>query len=286
MHALLILLPLFASSVGTPDIEFLGEDVMLPMDLSTGHAAVTVRINGGEPLLFQVDTYATIDACIDDDVAAALGLVTVGTVQNSDGMTTRQKNIVEIERLQCGGATFRNLRTLVDDYDWIKRSDGKKVSGLIGFTAFKDLLVTFDYPVAALVLQRGNLEAEAPHVIPFTTPRGGPDIDLVLGEQRWSFGIDTGHPSALSMLKSDAADLGLEESLTLLGQSRSVYSSFSIWGARSPLPVEFAGHRIDDLNLLFVEGKVNRLIGYDLLKQYTMTFDQERKLVSFVPGVL
>jgi len=282
MSTLLTLLPLLAFAPQTSEIEFVGEEIMLPMDLSTGHVAVMVRINGSEPLLFQVDTYASIDACIDDDLAASLGLETVGTTSNSDGVATREKRLVEIEELQCGGATFRNLRTLVDDYDWIKRSDGKRVSGLLGFTAFRDLLVTFDYPAEVLVLRQGNLDPQTPHVIPFTDPSGAPDIDLMFRGSALRFGIDTGHQSALSLNRSDAESLGLGDSLELMGQGRSAYSTFSIWGASYPEVVGFAGHSLRDLKLRFVEGKARRLLGYELLKDYAMTFDQERKLVLLV----
>ncbi len=263
------------------DVELAEETVAIPFDHSTRHVAVEVEVNGRGPYRFQVDTYASIDACIDDDVAEELGLKKVRTVTNSDGRRSRQRDVVVIDELKLGPATFRRMQTLVDDYDWIGGEGGRKVDGLIGFDAFRDLLVTFDYPRSRLVLTRGRLRIVEPGTMPLLLSNGAPDVFLRIGEHKLRFGLDTGSSSFLALRKEDAEDLPLASELRLVGRGRTVYSEFDVFGARLAAPIRFAGHAIEDAHVTFSEGKAGRLVGYGLLRDYAVTFDRKNRLVSF-----
>ena len=81
--------------------------VVVPMSHATRHVTVEVRVNGKGPYLFQVDTYASIDACVDDEFAEELGLEQIGTVMNSDGRVRRVKPIVLIDELVLGTRNSR-----------------------------------------------------------------------------------------------------------------------------------------------------------------------------------
>lgn len=267
-----------------PTVEVVLQDaqVVLPADLSTGHIAVTVKINGSEPMLFQVDTYASIDACIDDDVAKALGLPVVGTTLNSDGVTTRTKELARIDQLECGGATFKNLLTLIDDYDWIRRRDGKQVAGLLGFTAFRDLLLTIDYPGNRLVLERGALGEGESNVIAYTSQNGSPDVMLRVGDKEFLFALDTGSGSGLMMFRDDTKHLDLAGDLQQAGASRTVYGTRNLWSGRLSGDVGIGGHKIENPDLLFQEeGQGLRLLGRGILGRYAVSFDQQNQRIRF-----
>ena len=103
----LLLVPALASTpTSGQDVQLAEEVVAIPFDHSQRHVAVLVEINGKGPFLFQVDTYASIDACIDDDTAKELGLKTVRTVINSDGRKTQQRDVVRIDELKLGELTL------------------------------------------------------------------------------------------------------------------------------------------------------------------------------------
>ena len=278
----LVLLAAPALPQSSAEFELAQDKVELELDLSTGHAALMVSIDGAEPVLFQVDTYASIEACIDDDVAKKLGLTKVGTALNSDGRNVRSKDIVRIDQLDLGAAQFLGVTALVDDYDWIVREDGKKVSGLLGFTLFKELLLTFDYPGSKLILSRGELKPDAPHVIPYESTSGSPDIRVQVGEQEFLFGIDTGAKQALSLDRKDAESLQLASELKQVASGRTAYTEFKIWHASLADQVLLAGHKLDDVVASFSGGATRRLIGYGAFKHLAMTFDQKRQLVRFV----
>lgn len=283
MHVTALLILSVLAPAPAPDLEVdLSQDVVVvPFDHTSRHVAVEVRINGKGPFRFQVDTYATIDACIDDDVAEELGLKTVRTVTNSDGRTSQERAVVSIEELTLGGATFRDMDALVDDYDWIAGGE-RGVDGLIGFDAFRDLLVTFDYPRSRLVLTRGRIEPDAPHAIPLLLSNGAPDVHLVVGDRRLLFGLDTGASSSLALFKQDAEVLPLSGALREVGRGRTVYSEFIVYGAQLAVPVTFAGQTLERPEVTFSEGSSKRLVGYGLFRGFEVTFDTRSRLVRFV----
>lgn len=263
------------------------EAVVVPFTQHGGHVVVDVWIGERGPYLFQVDTYASIDACLDDDLAAELDLPVTGQARNSDGLTTSTRDLVTIPELRLGDASFRDLRTLVDDYSWLGTRRGRPVQGLVGFTAFDDLLVTFDYPGSRLVLERGALAADGPGVLPYTTESGAPDVRLAVGERELELGIDTGFDGTLLL------DLGLADELPLataprkVGTARVAYTTFDLHEARLLDALHIAGRPLHRLEVLFREGATQNLVGRGVLRHFATTFDQRRQLVRFArPGEL
>jgi hypothetical protein len=158
-----------------------GDEVVVPLGTSRRHTDVDVWLSERGPFRFQADTYASTQVCLDDDLGAELDLPVVGTGRNSDGHTTRTVEFVAVDELRLGGATFRGLRALVDDYDMVPTSKGGSLQGIPGFALFRELLLTVDYPGERLVLRRGQLRADAPGVLPHVAPDGAPDVRLRVG---------------------------------------------------------------------------------------------------------
>jgi hypothetical protein len=177
------------------DVELAEDPVIVPMTHGTKHATVEVFVNGRGPYLFQVDTYHSGEASVDHELVRELGLVKTGTIMNSDGQTSMERDVVAVDELRLGGATFRELTAWTGDYEWIERPDGGQVQGILGFALFAELLLTYDYPGNRLILGRGGLTAEDAHTIPFSVAdSGSPDIRLKLDDRELVFGIDTGNP--------------------------------------------------------------------------------------------
>lgn len=254
------------------------ERVVIPMNHSTGHLQLDVMIDGKGPFLFQLDTYATIDACVDDDFAEQMGFKKTGTVQNSDGVTIRTKDLVRIDSLQLGEARFSDLRTLVDDYDWVGEG-GRKIHGLLGFALFRELLLTIDYPNDRIVLERGRLSKKDPHTLAMDLSGGGPDIYLELGGKRTLFGIDTGMGMPMIMSLKHAKSLGLSDKLKKAGPSSTVYSTVKLFKAQLHETLDLAGNELVEPVIFFTEKQFKPLLGKGVLWPYALTFDQGSKRV-------
>ena len=64
-------------------------------------------------------------------------------------------------------------------------------------------------------------------------------------------------------------------------KSRKAPAAYTLWGARLKGELALADHPISGFEVIFSEAGGGRLIGYEAFKPFAMTFDQERKLVSF-----
>ena len=264
----------------SPDVELFGE-VYVPMNHSARRVEVSVFLGERGPFLFHVDTGASMQACVDDDLARELGLEAIGGGLNSDGRTTRRVEHVAIDELRLGDATFRGVRALVDDYDMVPTASGEPLQGLLGFALFRELLLTVDYPGERLVLRRGVLDRRADGVVPFDDSEGLPTVRLMLGPRRLPFGIDTGMDATLRLFGTDIEDLALDGDAPVVGVERSVYSEVQVRGDFLGDPVKVAGLDFDAVFATFSPNArgLRRLVGYGLFGDCALTFDQARGLV-------
>lgn len=56
----------------------------------------------------------------------------------------------------------------VTDLDALGLALGRDYDGIIGYTVFRDLLITYDFPAGAVRLRRGSLPADNPGVVPMS----------------------------------------------------------------------------------------------------------------------
>jgi hypothetical protein len=258
------------------------ERVDVPFDLRAGFVAVRVMVNGEGPYWFNIDTYASIHACVDHTLAAELNLPKTGTTLNSDGSgNTQTRDIVGLDEIRLGGAVFEGARALVDDYSWVRAPDGSSVRGLLGFELFKKVLLTVDYPDSRVTLERGRLARNGEGVIRYSDPHGAPDIAIELGEVRLTAGIDTGAKSGLFMGRPEVERLEIVGTPAITGRSQSVYATQDVYTVRLAGELKLAGHRHHPVDVTFTDGQRHTVIGLDLLHVYAITFDQRRRLVRF-----
>lgn len=260
--------------------------VRIPFDSSRRYIAVQVELNGRGPFDFHVDTYASSQACIDRKLVERLGLKRVGSALNSDGSGKLVRtSLVRIDELVLGGATFEGVTALVDDYSWVPSPSGRPIDGLLGFALFSELLLRIDYPRRLLELQEGRLE-DGPDddVFAYSAPREAPDFDLHIGETTIRVGIDTGCQAALMLPDRFREELELAGRPRKIGQSRTAYSLSDIYSAPLREPLTLAGAAFERLPVIFRAETDLPLVGYDLLKNFVLTFDQKRKLVRFDQG--
>lgn len=256
------------------------ERIALPMDHSSGNIQVDVWIDGQGPFLFQVDTYASGVAYVDDDFAQEMGFRKIDTTINSDGIVKKRKRVVQIGELKLGGARLTKVRAMVDDYQGVS-DEGPRLCGLIGFAFFRDVLLTIDYPGNQLVMEQASLPKDAPHCIPYEATTGSPDVRLRIGTEEILFGLDTGLGGNMVFDLADSELFELNRTPVLVGNANSVYTQFEVYQATLMQPVHMAGHQIKDLEVYFFDPPIKPLIGRGLLMPYAVTFDQEQRRVRF-----
>jgi len=261
--------------------QFETSKVVIPFDASRKHLAIKVHINGQGPFDFNVDTYASCEACVDHELAKRLELPIVGTAQNGDGSgKTVQRDLVGITELSLGGATFTEVTALVDDYRWVTAPDGDPIDGLIGYELFKRLLLTVDYPNHRIEFSRGALDADE-HTIEGVSNDGTPDVTLTIGDREFHVGIDTGSTGTLSLPADRFDELTLASEPRLVGRARTVYSTEDIFDATLAERVGLAGFTREDQVVSSSKLFGHPLLGYGILRDYAVTFDQVGGRIRF-----
>ena len=66
-----------------------------------------------------------------------------------------------------------------------------------------------------------------------------------------------------------------------IGQARTVYTTYELYGATLATPLKLGPHRLDDLSVTFSEGSSRGLLGHGVLVNYVVFFDQRARRVRF-----
>ena len=235
------------------------------------------------PYHFLIDTGASV-TLVSPELAARYGgknpfppdtpLVRVKSAEGDTALLTATL----LSRLQLDGARFEDVQALVYDFTALSAHLGVRIDGILGFPLFRETLLTLDYPHARVLLQDRDATPPPGATIAFNNDRKTPIIPVRLGEQTFATLVDSGSDAALSLnpagLQADFAVAPRPGAMvgTLTGDREQrigrLASTLMIGNHALVRPVV---DLTDDLSSL----------GGGILKDFTVTFDQERSRVTF-----
>ena len=176
-----------------PRAELGADRIAIPMDLSTRHPIIEVRINGKGPFRFVFDTGAG-GTMIDKAIAQGMDLPTLGMAQVGDatGNEHRTMPLVKIDSIEIGGAEFTGSMGIVGDFSHVFPGDDCP-DGILAFKTFAECLVTLDYPNRRLVLERGELPPpDGKNTLDYADQHNIPVLQLEVGDATIPIAIDSG----------------------------------------------------------------------------------------------
>lgn len=250
------------------------------MDLDYGKPYIQVMINGKGPFRFVVDTGTGGDAMVSPALATQLGLAVVGQASLSDpsGIGGKSTPIVLIGSLEFAGLTFANIRAL--DHPFF--AEAGDCDGILGFTLFRDFLLTLDFPNRLVTLSAGQLTPDGGHtVLPFRMPDGVPIAMLkVDGLEPVEAQLDSGG-GGLVIPTQLAARLKYDVDPIVWAIGRSVSTQFELKAGRLASDVRLGRytftHPVVEIHPAFP--LVN--FGSPPMQIFAITFDQRNQLVRF-----
>lgn len=199
-------------------------------------------------------------------------------VRSADGQVAELRPTT-LRQLGIGDARFDDVFALVYDCAALSAHLGVKIDGILGFPLFRETLLTLDYPHGRVLLRPTRSTALIPGTpIPLNDASKTPLISLRLGDRSIVALIDSGSDSPLSL-----NPVGLDPAFaspprpgatvsTLTGdrpqQIGRLADTLGIGDYRLPRPIV---DLTDELSSL----------GGGILKNFTITFDQERDRVHF-----
>ncbi len=167
-----------AAMAGPGPTVSLADSTSVPMELPGGRAIVTVTLNGRGPYRLAVET-GSPDVLVAPKVVAELALRATGMGESD--------SLFLLDSLRLGAALIRSL-PVGRDSAFARLG----VDGVLGLIAYRDLLVTVDYPNKRLSLAQARLPSPDGREILRAT-RVGPfmGIPVMLGQVRETGVIDT-----------------------------------------------------------------------------------------------
>ena len=255
--------------------------VATPMELSFGKPAIEVMINGRGPFKLLVDTGASPTLILNSDLAAELGLESIGTSAVGDPTDPEaiEVQVMHVDSVGLGAAWFGEMDAIAWDRSTLYSGEDAP-RGIVGFPMFRDVLVTFDYPAGEMRVERGALRPGA-HVVEYTAPNGIPNIPFSIGGESHVAMLDSGSMGALMLPRELGERLELTSPMTEIGRARTVNSEFAIYAADYAGSISIAGHDIVAESLTFFDLLPTPNIGSQVLGQFAVTFDQEHQLARF-----
>src|SRR6266568_2910612 len=201
-----------------------------PMEVVHGKPYVMVMVDGRGPFRFLIDTGTGGQALVGTELADQLNLPTVGDTRLTDprGQGDHGAEIVLIASLNVAGAEFTGIKAVRHRL----YGEDATCQGLLGFTIFKDYLLTLDYPSQLVKLDSGALTPDGENsVLPFRMPDGIPIANLSIGDTRVEALFDSGG-TGLSLPERVASRLKFESVPASFGSAESLSTRFLVKSAK------------------------------------------------------
>jgi hypothetical protein len=248
----------------------------VPFELYKGHIFVSAYANGKGPYRFGFDTGASGDGRADLSLAQALSLPIAGQRETSDGIKTATAQLVSVKSLRLGPIKKHDLQILSRDYNG-HSGDAHAIMGIIGRDFIADWLVTIDYPRRTIRFRHGHLREGDAGVVAY-----GPSFSIPVCFESGCFPgkVDTGSSRSIVV----PADLASRLSATApveIGQAKRMNSSARLYRMSLKEPVRIAGVKVEGQEVLYADPSDTTInVGSDFLKDYVLTVDQQRQLLS------
>jgi predicted aspartyl protease len=249
------------------------------MDVVHGKPYVMVMVNGKGPFRFVVDTGTGGQALIAPALADQLQLPVLGQARLVDpsGQGRQQSQILFIQSLNIGPVDFTEVKAIRHSL----AGEDDTCMGLLGFTLFRDYLLTLDFPNRSMTLAQGALSSDSDQsVLPFRMPDGVPLIPLRFGNKQVEAQLDSGGVG-LTLPENLAAQLKFMSTPVVYANGESLATRFQLKTAKLGTDVHIGRYTfaqpVVEIHPAFP--LVN--LGACPMQHFAITFDQKNLLVRF-----
>lgn len=254
--------------------------IAVPAEVVADFFIVEAQVAGLGPFQFLVDTGSSV-SLVSPALARRLGPTAFSDDEALEVRVPSQRTTtlpaVVLPRLELGRAAFQRVPAAVFDFGDLSRQLGTRIDGIIGFSVFRDVVFTIDYPARRLVIDpRGTLAGDARDAVDCYGDGGLPLATVAVGGQRVIALIDTGSDSALTLNRATSAARYVRDSrrgsvrATLAGDEPQVVG-------RLEADVRIGSHRVERPLVEMAEGLPT--LGNGVLKHFAVTFDPRHQLM-------
>ncbi len=261
--------------------------VVVPGQVISHYMIVTAKWDRRGPYHFLIDTGAAT-TLVSPLIARRYGIPMRDNatgknlsvpVRSSEGEVSELPAVM-VRQIDFGDAHFENLPALIYDCTQISLHLGVQIDGILGFTFFRNVLLTLDYPGRRIVLAPPNSASalQPGSTIHFNNSQHVPIIPLGLGNKTFFALVDSGSDSTLRL-----NPLGMDFVYSQPPRPGPFVSSLSgdhqQTVARLDQTVLLGAYRLDH-PVAEITSELPA-IGGAVLKDFIVTFDQKQNQVTF-----
>jgi len=248
-----------------------------PMLERYGKPYVMVTINGKGPYRFVIDTGTGADAFISPELSDELHLPSDGEALLSDPSKQSPQRVpmMLLESLQVAGVEFPRVRAVRHTVT----GEAGSCNGLLGFTLFRNYLLTLDFPGRLVSLTQGSLIPDGErNVLPFRVPEGVPIAMLRVAGKLVEAQFDSGG-GGLTLPERLSTRLKWEVYPVAFATGTTMTTRFQIKAAKLASDVKVGKftfhHPVVEIHPAFP--LVN--FGSPPMQSFAITFDQKSRLL-------
>lgn len=248
-----------------------------PMTERFGKPYVMVTINGRGPFRFVIDTGTGADAFVTPALASELQLPNFAEAVVSDPSHQGSERVptVLLQSVGLAGVEFSNVKAIVHTVT----GEAGSCQGMLGFTLFRNYLLTLDFPNRQVLLSSGALTEDGDRtVLPFRMPDGVPITRLRVDGQGVEAQLDSGG-SGLTLPETLAAHLKWEQPPVVFATGQTMTTRFAIKAAKLSGDVKVARYTFDNPVVEIHPAFPLVNFGSPPMQRFAITFDQKSLLV-------
>jgi hypothetical protein len=259
-----------------PEVTVPAAGVTLPILAMSPNPIVEVRVNGRGPFRFMLDTGGQGYARADVSLAKALSLPVLGQVRGGDGSSQGvAMDVVGIDTLDLGGATFKNVEAPSRDYN--AGRPGGRIDGVLGLHLFAGHLLTIDFPNREIRIAPGTLpEPDGQRILGYDKTRGVVSLPIRVGAATIDADIDTGSMAGLMLPSAMASTLPLVAPPVVSGQARTISNTVAVSSAVLQGSAHIGAWQLDSPALEFSDLFRRANVGAQVLREFALTIDQQQ----------
>ncbi len=202
-------------------------------------------------------------------------------VVRAGGAPVEERKQITIRGATAGPLTFNKLRPYTRQLDHLSRPLGIEIDVFLPFRAFKEYLLTLDFPRREMRIERGRLPAvDGVEVFGARGRDRRPYLDVDVAGKRHRLLVDSGSSGSISIKPGRELPWVSEPVPASVGQGMSKLHYSDI--GRLDVEIDLAGVKI--IQPLVEIGSITELIGTDVMRSFAWTFDQKSRRVRIRPA--
>ncbi len=202
-------------------------------------------------------------------------------VVRAGGAPVEERKRITIRGATAGPLTFNKLRPYTLQLDHLSRPLGTEIDVFLPYRAFKEYLLTLDFPRREMRIERGRLPAvDGVEVFGARGRDRRPYLDVDVAGKRHRLLVDSGSSGSISIQPGRELPWVSELVPASVGQGMSKLHYSDV--GRLDAEIDLAGVKI--IQPLVEIGSITELIGTNVMRSFAWTFDQKTRRMRIRPA--